>query len=99
MSYKIEQKCTDIDIADEHKILAELACSTMLVPAYSPDLFAKLVTPSASGAPQTVVFVVCGGFKTSLVEFEEYRAIVDEAKKDRTHWNVLCNGEQWKVAA
>ena len=89
----------DLDVVDEHKILAELACSTMLVPAYSPNLFAKLVAPSASGVLKTVVFIVCGGFKTSLAEFEEYHVIVEKAKKDRTHWDVLCNGEQWKIAA
>ena len=79
---------------DEHKILVELACSTTLAPAYSPELFSKLVSPSPS---KTVVFVVCGGFKISLAELEEYRDIVEDKTGGRTHWDVLCNGEQWSI--
>ena len=80
--------------ADDHKILVELACSTTLAPAYSPELFARLVPPSPSGARKNVVFVVCGGFKISLAELEDYRTIVEKKK----YWEVLCNGEQWNVA-
>ncbi|KAH9842922.1 tryptophan synthase beta subunit-like PLP-dependent enzyme [Rhodofomes roseus] len=101
----IKSVCVDDELAmkagllfaDEHKILAELSCSTTLVPAYSPELFTKLVPPSASGAPRTVVFVVCGGFKISLAEFEEYRGIVERKVEGRTHWDVLCNGESWEI--
>lgn len=83
---------------DEHKILVELACSTTLVPAYSPELFAKLVPPSPSGERNTVVFVVCGGFKVSLAELEEYRTNVEKYAEGRTHWEVLCNGVEWNIA-
>ncbi|KZT67299.1 hypothetical protein DAEQUDRAFT_758284 [Daedalea quercina L-15889] len=101
----IKSVCVDDEMAmqagllfsDEHKILAELACSTTLVPAYSPELFAELVSASASGEPGTVVFVVRGGFETSLAEFEEYQAIVENAMPGRTHCDVLCNGERWKI--
>lgn len=54
--------------------------------------------PSPSGDRNTVVFVVCGGFKVSLEEFEEYRTIVENYSRARTHWEVLCNGEEWRVA-
>jgi len=102
----IKSACVDDELAmqagllfaDEHKILTELACSTTLVPAYSRELFDKLVPPSASGDPRTVVFVVCGGFKISLAEVEEYRVIVQSKVKGQTHWEVLCNGEQWRIA-
>ncbi|KAH9934924.1 tryptophan synthase beta subunit-like PLP-dependent enzyme [Fomitopsis serialis] len=102
----IKSVCVDDELAmqagllfaNEHKILAELACSTTLVPAYSRELFNKLVPPSTSGDPRTVVFVVCGGFKISVMEFDEYRTIVESKLKRQTHWEVLCNGEQWKIA-
>ena len=77
---------------DEHKMLVELACATTLAPAYSPALFAKLVPPGGN-----VVFVVCGGFKVSLAELEEYRGVVEEKTAQCTHWDVLCNGERWEI--
>ncbi|KZT65460.1 tryptophan synthase beta subunit-like PLP-dependent enzyme, partial [Daedalea quercina L-15889] len=100
----IKSVCVDDELAmkagllfaDEHKILAELACTTTLVPAYSPELFARLVPCSNPEEPRTVVFVVCGGFKISLAEFGEYRAIVDKMSGG-TRWDVLCNGERWEI--
>ncbi|PCH38355.1 tryptophan synthase beta subunit-like PLP-dependent enzyme [Wolfiporia cocos MD-104 SS10] len=81
--------------ADDHKIMVELACSTTLTPAYRPSLFNKLVPPL--GAERTVVFVVCGGFKISLKELEEYRQIVEADAARGGEWDVLCNGERWSV--
>ena len=42
-----------------------------------------------------MVYIVCGGFKTSLAEFAEFRKVVeaDEAKV----WEVACNGETWNI--
>lgn len=75
-------------------MLVELACSTTLVPAYKPSLFAKLVPSSA----KNVVFVVCGGFKVSLSDMREYRDVIDEELKAEVgSWNVFCDGEVIKV--
>ncbi|KAK7041412.1 catabolic L-serine/threonine dehydratase [Paramarasmius palmivorus] len=61
--------------AEDHKILVELACSTTLVPAYKPELLNKLVPPKPD---RTVVFIVCGGFKISVTELQEYKSILDK---------------------
>jgi len=61
-------------------MLVELACSTTLAPAYEPSLM-SLLLPS-DGYLKTVVFIVCGGFKVSLREIEEYRSIVKKELKD-----------------
>lgn len=81
---------------DEHKLLVELACATTLAPAYSPALLDKLVPPQPS-IRRTVVFIVCGGFKVSLDELAEYRTILDAQESSRREWEVLCNGEQWRI--
>lgn len=60
---------------DDQKMLVELACSTTLVPAYHPALFNKVLGPSED--ERVVVFIVCGGFKTSVAEAGEYQQIVD----------------------
>ncbi|THG94509.1 hypothetical protein EW026_g6976 [Hermanssonia centrifuga] len=86
---------TALSFANDHKILVELACATTLVSAYSPTLFDKLVPPKSSGAPRTVVFIVCGGFKISLEELTEYRNVLQSETSE--HWDVLCNGEQWSI--
>ncbi|KAF4576879.1 hypothetical protein EYR40_001128 [Pleurotus pulmonarius] len=83
-----------MDFADDHKMLVELACSTTLVPAYKPSLFARLVPSSA----KSVVFIVCGGFKVSLSDMTEYRDIVDEdLKAEAGSWDVFCDGDVIKV--
>ncbi|KAJ3522750.1 hypothetical protein NM688_g8829 [Phlebia brevispora] len=81
--------------ADEHKILVELACATTLASAYSPVLFNKLVPPKPPGQRRTVVYIVCGGFKVSLAELEEFRKLVEADLSDA--WEVLCNGERWSI--
>lgn len=55
-------------------LLVELSCSTALTPAYNRALFDK-VAPSGGGL---AVFVVCGGFKITLEEMDEYRQLVLE---------------------
>lgn len=70
---------------DEQKILVELACSTTLVPAFNPAVFHQIL-PSQDGADRCVVFIVCGGFKTSLEEMKEFREVVSEST-DR--WEVV----------
>ncbi|KAI3601237.1 l-serine dehydratase l-threonine deaminase [Moniliophthora roreri] len=62
--------------AEDHKLLVELACSTTLVPAYRRELLDKLVPPKPD---RTVVFIVCGGFKISLPELQEYKGLVEQS--------------------
>lgn len=78
-------------------MLVELACSTTLTPAYNPALFGKLIPPSSSGILKTVVFIVCGGFKISLEDLEEYRKILQVDELEHRQWEVFCNGEQWNI--
>ncbi|CCM02876.1 uncharacterized protein FIBRA_04990 [Fibroporia radiculosa] len=82
---------------EEHKMMVELACSTTLTPAYSPALFNKLVSRTATGEPKSVVFIVCGGFKISLKEIEEYRDIAERQLKSEGAWDVVCDGEWWSI--
>ncbi|KAI0797773.1 tryptophan synthase beta subunit-like PLP-dependent enzyme [Abortiporus biennis] len=84
--------------AEDQKVLIELACATTLVPAYSPELFNKLVPQRADGTTRTIVFIVCGGFKVTLDELEEFKEIVKaELQSQERNWEVKCNGEQWSI--
>ncbi|KZT11494.1 tryptophan synthase beta subunit-like PLP-dependent enzyme [Laetiporus sulphureus 93-53] len=83
--------------AEEHKMLAELACSATLTPAYKSDLFNKLLPRPSTATPRTAVFIVCGGFKISLEEMEEYKKLLEADAGRGGQWTVLCNGEQWNV--
>nr|VWO94564.1 Zn(2)-C6 fungal-type domain-containing protein [Ganoderma boninense] len=79
----------------DHKFLAELACAATLSPAYNPRLFRKLI-------PQTdkrtaVVFIVCGGFKVSLAELDEYKGIVASEVAAGKGWDIAYNGENFVV--
>ena len=77
-------------------MLIELACAATLTPAYEPGLMGRL--SEANGKPKTVVFIVCGGFKISLKEIEEYRTIVQlELKARKYDWECACNGERWNI--
>ena len=77
-------------------MLAELACAATLTAAYEPGLMERLL--EANDGPKTVVFIVCGGFKISLKEVEEYRAIVQrELESGKSDWECACNGERWDV--
>jgi L-serine/L-threonine ammonia-lyase len=57
------------------------------------------VPSSSTTKEKTVVFIVCGGFKISLEELEEYQEIVrTELKNGDDNWEVMCHGEKWFVA-
>jgi L-serine/L-threonine ammonia-lyase len=75
--------------------MVELACATTMVPGYSKELFDRLVPVKTSGEPRNVIFIVCGGFKVSVAELMEYTKIA--AAETSSHWEVLCNGEQWSL--
>jgi L-serine/L-threonine ammonia-lyase len=80
-------------------MLVELACSVTLVPAYQPSLFGHLVPSSSTAKGRTVVFIVCGGFKISMDELQEYREIVRaDSRNGEDNWEVLCSGEKLFVA-
>ncbi|KAJ8455336.1 hypothetical protein ONZ51_g12504 [Trametes cubensis] len=82
-----------LNFAEDHKTLVELACSATIAPAYKPSLFSKLVPESRSNKPATVVLVVCGGFKISLDDLEEYRRIVAADLAEGGDWEVAYNGK------
>ena len=73
----------------------ELACAATLAPAYKPTLFRKLVPQSENSGP--IVLVVCGGFKISLAELEEYGEIVEADIRAGGEWDVALNGETFTV--
>ncbi|KAH6918906.1 tryptophan synthase beta subunit-like PLP-dependent enzyme [Coprinopsis sp. MPI-PUGE-AT-0042] len=75
--------------ADNQKMLVELSCSTTLVPAYHKELFDKLVPAKPSGEERVVVFIVCGGFKTSVQDIAEYREALKECSR--------ASEEPWSV--
>ncbi|CAL1704108.1 unnamed protein product [Somion occarium] len=87
-----------LQFAEEHKMLVELACATTMIPAYSSDIFNRLVPERSDGKERTVVFIVCGGFKISLNEMVEHEALVNRALQEKSgHWEVFCNGAQWDI--
>lgn len=63
-----------IEFADEQKILVELACATALVPAFESRVAERLFNSGGSGPKKTVVFIVCGGYKITLDDLEQYKA-------------------------
>ncbi|KAF8514045.1 tryptophan synthase beta subunit-like PLP-dependent enzyme [Gautieria morchelliformis] len=85
---------TALTFAEDHKFLVELACSTTLAPAYKRSIFEQLLPPRNGGRRRTVVFVVCGGSKTSLKEMSIYRNIVDQ---ESGPWKVWVEGKEVDV--
>ncbi|KAL5490145.1 CHA1 [Sanghuangporus weigelae] len=89
--------------AEDHKFLAELACSATLSLAYHPDLFERIQTANITKRNQsnenkkTVVFIVCGGVKVSLDEVQEYEALLREESRKSPAWEVFCNGKRLSV--
>ncbi|KAI0362690.1 tryptophan synthase beta subunit-like PLP-dependent enzyme [Trametes cingulata] len=88
-----------LNFAEDHKMLLELACASTVSLAYKPSIFSKLVPPSGvDGGPATVVLIVCGGFKVSLRDLEEYKRIVEADVEAGGDWDVACNGEVFTVS-
>lgn len=84
---------------DEHKFLLELACSTTMAPAYSRELFWRILDPTSELSAEekqrkTVIFVVCGGVKVTFDELSEYAQILDRAAEVEREWKVVCNGTE-----
>ena len=82
-------------MTEDHKMLAELACAATLSPAYNPTLFRKLIPQTDKRT--TVVFIVCGGFKISLAELDEYKAKVASEVAAGKGWDIAYNGENFVV--
>ncbi|KAG8217432.1 tryptophan synthase beta subunit-like PLP-dependent enzyme [Butyriboletus roseoflavus] len=85
--------------ADEHKFLLELACSTTMAPAYSHELFWRILDPISELSAEekqrkNVIFVVCGGVKVTPDELSEYAHILDRAAEVEKQWKVVCNGTE-----
>ncbi|KAJ1307333.1 hypothetical protein OPQ81_001439 [Rhizoctonia solani] len=71
---------------DEQKLLVELACGATLSPAYTPGLLDKIIPKSLQNPPPVVVFVICGGSRTSFQDTQHYRNTIlgnDEMIKAR----------------
>lgn len=84
---------------DDHKFLLELACSTTLSPAYSHELFWRIVDPMSGLCAEerrrkNVIFVVCGGVKVTSDELSEYAQVLDRAAERETEWRVIYNGTE-----
>lgn len=81
-------------LPEDHKFLVELACSTTLIPAYNRRIFDQILPPKNDGKRRTVVFVVCGGNKTSLKEMLSYPNIIDQQSGP---WKVWVEGQETEV--
>jgi len=85
--------------SDEHKFLLELACSTTMAPAYSHELFWRILDPMSKLSDEekqrkNVIFVVCGGVKVTSDELSGYAQILDRAAEVEREWKVVCSGEE-----
>jgi L-serine/L-threonine ammonia-lyase len=79
-------------VTGDHKMLVELACSASLSVAYNQELFDRVIPHSKLGRKRTVIFIVCGGFKISRAEVNEYEQLV---KQDTSQvWNVRIDGRE-----
>lgn len=63
--------------------------------AYSPQLFCHLV--GGDNTAKRVVFIVCGGFKVSMKEMEEYQIFVQKELKEKETWIVEVDGESLEL--
>ncbi|KAI0371720.1 tryptophan synthase beta subunit-like PLP-dependent enzyme [Pilatotrama ljubarskyi] len=84
-----------LNFAEDHKTMAELACAATIAPAYKPTLF-KRVVPEANKSAN-IVLIVCGGFKISLDDLNEYKRIVEADCTAGGDWDVAYNGEVFEV--
>ncbi|CUA75930.1 threonine dehydratase [Rhizoctonia solani] len=57
---------------DEQKILVELACGATLSLAYTPGLLGQLVPKTLGDRRPIVVFIICGGSKTTFQDVQQY---------------------------
>jgi len=85
--------------SDEHKFLVELACSTTMAPAYSYELFWRILDPMSELSDEEkqrkkVIFVVCGGVKVTSDELSGYAQILDQAAEVEKEWKVVCSGTE-----
>ncbi|KAL7283207.1 hypothetical protein ACG7TL_002634 [Trametes sanguinea] len=87
-----------LNFAEDHKTLVELACAATIAPAYKPTIFHKLVPEARSNKRGNVVLVVCGGFKISLDDLEDYKRIVAADIAEAGDWDVAYNGEMLTVS-
>ncbi|KIY65719.1 tryptophan synthase beta subunit-like PLP-dependent enzyme [Cylindrobasidium torrendii FP15055 ss-10] len=75
-----------VGFARDHKMLVEPSCAVTLAAAYQPKLFNSIVSPSPQNREaeeRIVVLIVCGGFKVSAADIEEYDALLAKDKQPR----------------
>ncbi|KAI6028313.1 tryptophan synthase beta subunit-like PLP-dependent enzyme [Pisolithus orientalis] len=89
-------------LANDHKMLVELACATTISAAYNHEFFWRLLDPESALSPEekrkkTVVFVVCGGINICYDEAASYTGILKEAAAHEDTWRIICNGTEFHV--
>ncbi|KAI0648192.1 tryptophan synthase beta subunit-like PLP-dependent enzyme [Trametes meyenii] len=84
-----------VNFAEDHKVLVELACAATLACAYNPNVLRKVVPEVTTTEDSTIVLIVCGGFKITLAEMEEYRRDIAADVATGGEWEVAYNGEMF----
>ncbi|KAI0060883.1 tryptophan synthase beta subunit-like PLP-dependent enzyme [Artomyces pyxidatus] len=84
--------------ADDHKFLVELACAAALAPAYKHVLLQHVLPPATGdGRKRTLVFIVCGGFKVSQNDMEEYGRLLERDLARGEEWDLMLEGHEFTV--
>ncbi|PVG03949.1 tryptophan synthase beta subunit-like PLP-dependent enzyme [Serendipita vermifera] len=91
-----------LEFVDDHFVVPELACSATLVPAYTPRLLERLVPRRAEGAygedgqrgKRVLVFVVCGGSKSSVRDLREFEAVLRDGPYAEEEDAIWVDGER-----
>jgi hypothetical protein len=65
---------------DDHKTMVELAAGATLSVAYSPGLFRRIFPDALAEKRNTIVFVVCGGFKITLADLNSYQTHLEACR-------------------
>jgi L-serine/L-threonine ammonia-lyase len=84
-------------------MLTELACSTTLTPGYNRDFLLHVLGAEFSALSseerkkKSLVFVVCGGVKSSIEEFKEFEEIVVADADAASYWHVQIDGRNIQV--
>ncbi|KAF8604689.1 tryptophan synthase beta subunit-like PLP-dependent enzyme [Ceratobasidium sp. AG-I] len=75
---------------DEQKLLVELACAATLAPAYIPGFLAALI-PTTPSRRLVVVFIVCGGSKTTYEDAARYHCMITDRDLAAASQDIVIN--------
>ena len=62
--------------------MVELAAGATLSVAYSSGLFRKIFPRTLFEKRNTIIFVVCGGFKITLADLNSYQTVIEARRLD-----------------